>query len=65
MTRVSGDLRRGWVTAYFYSLHQAVDEPFRTSAGLVADEWVKLDDGWRICDRSITVDIDSAMNSAG
>jgi hypothetical protein len=64
MTRVSDDLRHGWVTSYFYSLHQPVDEPFRTAAGLVADEWVKLDDAWRICDRAITVDIDSAINSA-
>ncbi|NIK61450.1 nuclear transport factor 2 family protein [Kribbella shirazensis] len=55
--RISADLRSAEVSSYFFAVRQKGGEPPHFLGGLFADQVVERDGEWKICTRSIAVDV--------
>jgi uncharacterized protein (TIGR02246 family) len=63
--RLSDDLQDAWRIAYFYAYLAPTSGPPQAVGGPIVDHMVKRDGQWRIRERSVTVDLEHTVDSAG
>ena len=63
IVRMGDDFGSARVTTYFFGVLQNHGEPLRTVGGLLADQVVKRDGQWKICARSVSIDVTLASGA--
>ena len=64
VVRFSDDLQEAWRMSYFYAYLEADGAAPEVVGGPLVDHMVKQGGDWRIRERSVTVDLNHAVNSA-
>jgi ketosteroid isomerase-like protein len=63
VVRLSDGLREAWRIAYFHAYLEPIGGPPQALGGAVADHMVKRDGEWRMRERSVSVDLDYALDA--
>jgi len=64
VVRFSEGLREAWQIAYFHAYLEPLGGPPQALGGRAADHMVKRDGQWRMRQRSVSVDLDYALDAA-